>query len=149
MMLASSAFGEPREFSVDLWDWTRPCRDLVTFKIWASDLKSIGVTRIEISAPWNLLEPQPGHYDLSFIRERVTIAKSLGLGMRVRINSYYSGATPAWYGGDFWRDIHGNPPHGTPVPPSISDERFWTHFAPLCTEIAGAFKGEDVYYSPF
>src|SRR6476646_3591694 len=88
MTLATGALADAaREFSFDLWDWTKPCRDLATFKTWAADLKSIGVTRIEISAPWNLLEPQPGKYDLSFIRDRQAIAKSLGLGLRVRINS--------------------------------------------------------------
>jgi hypothetical protein len=142
-----------REFSFDLWDWTTPCRDLATFKVWARDLKSIGVTRLEISAPWSLLEPAPGKYDLTFITDRLAVAKSLGLGLRVRINSYYGGATPAWYGGevggDFWQDINGMSPVGTPVPPSIVDERFWSHYAPLCTRISRACKGADIYYSAF
>ena len=123
----------PREFSVDLWDWTPPCRDLPTFKLWTADLKKIGVTRIEISAPWNLLEPKPGEYDLSFIADRLAVAKSLGMGLRVRINSFYAGATPGWYHGDFWQDLDGKPPTATPTPVSITDERFWSHFAPLCT----------------
>src|SRR5437870_2139490 len=100
MMFPASA--PAREFSFDLWDWTAPCRDINQFKIWAQDLKSVGVTRLEISAPWNLLEPQPNQYDLSFISDRLAIAKALGLGLRVRINSYYQGATPTWYTGDFW-----------------------------------------------
>src|SRR5438477_13094183 len=78
----------PREFSFDLWDWTGPCRDLNQFRVWAKDLKSIDVTRLEISAPWNLLEPEPNQYDFSFIAERLAIAKSLGLGLGIRINSY-------------------------------------------------------------
>ena len=139
----------PREFSVDLWDWTVPCRDLPTFKVWAGDLKKIGVTRVEISAPWNLMEPQPGRYDLSFIADRLAVVRSLGMGLRVRINSYYSGATPAWYKGDSWRDIEGKPPTGTEAPPSIVDERFWSHYAPMCTRIAAAFKGDDVYFNCF
>src|SRR6185295_9749887 len=72
--LASAALA--REFSVDLWDWTQHCGDLPTFKLWAADLKKVGVTRIEISAPWNLLEPKPGEYDLAFVADRYAIAKS-------------------------------------------------------------------------
>ena len=139
----------PREFSIDLWDWTQPCRDLPTYKRWAADMKSIGVTRVEISVPWKVLEPKPGEYDLSFIADRLAVAKSLGLGSRIRLNSYYGGATPAWYDGDFWCDINGKAPKGTPRPVSISDERFWKHFAPLCTKIAATFRGEDIYFSPF
>jgi hypothetical protein len=147
--IALAASPGPREFSVDLWDWTQPCRDLPTFKLWAADLKTIGVTRVEISAPWNLLEPRPGEYDLSFVADRLAVAKSLGMGLRVRINSYYARATPAWYAGDFWRDIDGKPPTGTPLPVSIADERFWSHFAPLCTRLAATFRGEDISYSAF
>jgi hypothetical protein len=139
----------PREFSIDLWDWTAPCRDLPTFKRWAADMRSIGVTRVEISVPWNLLEAKKGEYDLSFIADRLAVAKSLGLSMRIRLNSYYAGATPPWYDGDFWCDINGKAPEGTPRPVSISDERFWKHFAPLCTKIAATFRGEDIYFSPF
>src|SRR5262249_50883240 len=147
--LPARAAQPPREFSIDLWDWTAPCRDLPTFKRWASDMKSIGVTRIEISAPWNLLEPKPGEYDLSFIADRFAVAQSLGLGMRVRLNSYWGGATPSWFTGDRWRDFDGHDPVGTPTPVSISDERFWQHFAPLCTKLAEKFRGEDIYFSPF
>jgi hypothetical protein len=138
-----------REFSFDLWDWTPPCRDLNLFRQWVADLKSIGVTRIEISAPWNLLEPEPGRIDLSFIADRLAIVKEQGLGLRIRINSFWSGATPAWYVGDMWCDIDGQAPKSAPRPPSIHDERFWSHFAPLCTAIARQFKGEDIYYNPF
>src|SRR4051812_22049236 len=63
-----------REFSIDLWDWTPPCRDLPTFTRWAADMKSIGATRVEISAPWNLLEPEPNRYDFSFIADRYAVA---------------------------------------------------------------------------
>ena len=76
LLLSTSARAADREFSLDLWDWTAPCRDLPTFKIWAADLKRIGVTRVEISAPWNLLELRPGEYDLSFITDRVAAAKA-------------------------------------------------------------------------
>jgi hypothetical protein len=138
-----------REFSVDLWDWTTPGRDLATFKTWAADLKRVGVTRVEISAPWNLLEPKRGEYDLSFITDRLAVCKSLGLGMRVRINSFYNGATPASYRADFWEDFQGRAPVGTPRPPSIADERFWAGYAPLCTKIAVTVKGEDVYLNAF
>ena len=85
---AGADAGARREFSVDLWDWTAPCRDLEQFKTWAADLKRLGATRVEISAPWNLLEPTPNQYDLSFITDRLAVCKSLGLGMRIRINSF-------------------------------------------------------------
>jgi len=149
LLVATTANAGGREFSLDLWDWTSPCRDLPTFKVWAADLKRVGVTRVEISAPWNLLEPRPGEYDLSFITDRLAVCKSLGLGMRIRINSFYNGATPPWYRGDFWQDFHGKPPVGTPLPPSIADERFWASYGPLCTKIAAAVKGEDVYLNAF
>ena len=149
LALTRVTIAQQHEFSVDLWDWTQPCRDLATFKLWAKDLKKIGVTRIEISAPWNLLEPRSGEYDLSFVTDRFALAKSLGMGMRVRINSYYAGATPTWYDGDRWCDIDGKPPQGTPTPPSITDERFWSHYGPLCTTLAEKFRGEDVYFSAF
>ena len=152
-LAAPSPGASGREFSIDLWDWTAPCRDLATFKTWAADMKSIGVTRIEISAPWNLLEPRPGSYDLSFITDRLAVARAHGMGMRIRINSFYHGATPGWYvdevGGDRWQDIQGNPPQGTPWPVSFTDERFWRHFGPLCTRIAAAVKGQDCYLNPF
>ena len=121
-----------------------------TFKIWAADLKSIGVTRVEISAPWNLLEPKPGEYDLSFITDRLAVCKSLGLGMRIRINSFYqrrdAGLVRAAIAG---RTSTASRRVGTPLPPSITDERFWQHFGPLCTKIAAAVKGEDVYLNAF
>jgi hypothetical protein len=148
MLTASIASGQvnsPREYSFDLWDWTPPCRDLGTFKLWAADLKSIGVNRIEISVPWNVLEPKSFEYDLSFIADRLAVAKSLGMGLRIRINSYYAGATPAWLVADRWRDAAG----AEQPPVSINDERFWAHYAPLCTHIAGQFKGEDIYYNAF
>lgn len=148
MFAASAASGQaksPREYSFDLWDWTTPCRDLATFKLWAADLKSIGVNRLEISAPWNLLEPKPFEYDLSFIADRLAVAKSLGMGLRIRINSYYAGATPAWLVADQWRDSKG----AVQPPVSINDERFWAHYAPLCTRISARFKGEDIYYNAF
>jgi hypothetical protein len=133
IVFSNPASAGSREFSFDLWDWIKSCRDLATFKLWAVDLKKVGVTRIEISAPWNLLEPKSGEYDLSFVSDRFAIAKSLGMGLRVRINSYYAGATPAWYDGDRWCDIDGKPPQGTPTPVSLCDERFWSHYGPLCT----------------
>jgi hypothetical protein len=138
-----------REYSLDVWDWTTPCRDLATFRTWAEDLKQVGVTRIEISTPWRELEPEPGKYNLSYIADRFAIAKSHGLGLRVRINSFYNGATPGWLKADLWRDADGNPPAGTPNPPSINDPRFWASYAPLCTAIAARFKGEDVLYNAF
>ena len=149
LLLTTTAHAGSREFSLDLWDWTTPCRDVPTFKVWAADLKRIGVTRVEISAPWNLLEPKPGEYDLSFITDRLAVCKSLGLGMRIRINSFYNGATPGWYRGDFWQDFYGKPPIGTPQPPSIADDKFWASYAPLATAIAAAVKGEDVYLNAF
>ena len=135
------------EYSFDIWDWTAPARDLALFEKWAADLKSVGFTRLEMSVPWNLVEPEPGKIDLAFLRERLAICKKHGLGMRLRINSYYSGATPAWYKGDIWLDSNGQPAHG--VVPSIVDERFWQHYAPLCTAIARECRGEDVYFNAF
>ena len=89
ILLTSTAVASAREFSIDLWDWTQSCRDLPTFTTWAADMKRVGVTRVEISAPWNLLEPEPGKYDLSFIADRLAIVKSHGMGLRVRMNAYY------------------------------------------------------------
>ena len=149
LLLSTSAHAAGREFSLDLWDWTTPCRDLPTFKTWAADLKRIGVTRVEISAPWNLLEPKPGEHDLSFVTDRLAVCKALGMGMRIRINSFYNGATPTWYGGDFWQDFDGRAPTGTPQPPSIADDKFWASYGPLCTKIAASLKGEDVYLNAF
>ncbi len=145
--LASVARAQ-REYSFDIWDWTAPSQDLATFRKWAADLKSIGVTRIELSAPWNQLEPRPGQYDLSFIKRRVAIAKEFGLGTRIRINSFWAGAMPAWSDADKWVDSHGKLAVDMQIP-SISDERFWSHYAPLCTAIAKRFHGEDIYYNSF
>src|SRR5690349_13066371 len=128
---APTAFASPpaqlREFSIDLWDWTQSCRDLPTFKTWAADMKKVGVTRVEISAPWNLLEPEPGKYDLSFIADRLAVVKSHGMGLRVRLNSFFY-AVPAWLKADMWLDARGNAPAGTPQPVSINDPRFWERF---------------------
>ena len=148
LALSSVLSASPREYSFDLWDWTTPCRDLATFKKWAADLKSIGVTRLEISAPWNLMEPAPGKYDVSFVTDRLAVAKSLGLGLRVRINSYFF-ATPDWYKGDRWCDMNGKPPTGTPVPVSMCDPRFWPEYGTLCTKLAAACRGENVYFNSF
>lgn len=135
-----------REYAFDLWDWTPPCRDLSKFRQWADDLKRIGFTHLEISAPWNRLEPRPGEYDLSFVADRLAVAREHGLGLRVRINSYYAGATPAWLECDRWRDAQGAEPFRIP---SINDERFWARFGPLCTAIARRFRGLGILYSPF
>lgn len=134
------------EYSFDIWDWTAPARDLELFDKWVADLKSAGLTRVELSTPWNLLEPEPGKIDLSFIRDRLAVCKKHGLGMRLRINSYYAGCTPAWYRGDVWQDVDGQPVMGIP---SIADERFWEHYVPLCTAIAREFRGEDILYNAF
>ena len=148
ILLTSTAAASAREFSIDLWDWTQSCRDLPTFTAWATDMKSVGVTRVEISAPWSLLEPEPGKYDLSFIADRLAIVKSHGMELRVRLNAYYY-ATPPWLAADMWCDAQGNAPAGTPRPISINDSRFWDRFAPLLTAIGARFEGEDVLYSPF
>lgn len=135
------------ERAFTLWDWTAPCLDLALFDTWATDLAALGFTRIEISAPWRVLEPEPGVRHLEFIRERLEICKKRGLGLRVRMNDCWAGATPAWYDGDFWQDVNGN--RVLMGLPSIHDERFWSRFAPLCTDAARAFAGEDIYWSPF
>jgi hypothetical protein len=146
--VTSQALAQQREYSFDIWDWTAPSQDLATFRKWAADLKTIGVTRIELSAPWNQVEPKPGEYDLSFIEKRVAIAKEFGLGTRIRINSFWAGAMPAWSDADTWVDSEGKPAAGMKIP-SISDERFWKHYAPMCTAIAKRFHGEDIYYNSF
>src|SRR5688572_18140777 len=148
LSLLSARTVSAREFSIDLWDWTHACRDLPTFTAWTADMKRVGVTRVEISAPWNLLEPEPGKYDLSFIADRLAIVKSHGMGLRVRINTY-SYATPPWLTADMWCDASGNAPAGTPRPISITDERFWARLAPLLTAIGSRFRGEERLYSPF
>lgn len=148
VILCGSSAVAQREYSFDIWDWTPPSQNLDTFRKWAADLKTIGVTRIELSAPWNRLEPKPGQYDLSFIEKRVAIAKEFGLGTRIRINSFWAGAMPAWSDADKWVDSHGKLAVDMQIP-SISDERFWKHYAPLCTAIAKRFRGEDIYYNSF
>jgi len=139
------------EFDTDraftLWDWTAPCQDLALFDAWVADLASLGFTRIEISAPWRELEPEPGVHRTEFIRKRLDVCKQHGLGLRVRLNDCWGGATPGWYDGDFWQDAAGN--RVLMGLPSIHDERFWSRFGPLCTEVARVFAGEDIYWSPF
>lgn len=135
------------ERSFDIWDWTRPCQDLELFDIWAEDLAQLGFTRVEISAPWRLLEATPGEYDFTFISDRLSICKKYGLGMRLRINSYYSGAVPDWYDGDFWTNSNGDIV-GIRIP-SIIDERFWSHYSRMCTALTRTFSGEDIFYNAF
>jgi len=138
------------EKSFDLWDWTKPCQEIRLFEEWVNDLAKMGFNRIEISTPWRLLEPSPGTYDLSFISDRLAICKKAGLGMRLRINSYWEGAAPDWYSGDIWMDINGNQSQVLPFRiPSITDERFWKNYAPMVTAISKRFKGEDIYYNAF
>ncbi len=145
--LGTAKMGSEMEYSFDIWDWTGPARELGVFEAWVADLKGCGITRVEISLPWNLLEPEAGKIDLTFLRDRLAVCKKYGLGMRLRINSYYAGATPGWYKGDFWLDPNGQASMG-PMP-SIADERFWEHYGPLCTAISRECKGEDVYFNAF
>ncbi|MFQ6132846.1 MAG: hypothetical protein ACE5R4_12470 [Armatimonadota bacterium] len=146
LLAAQGAGVAQRECAFDLWDWTAPCRDLGRFRLWAEDLRGMGFNLLEISAPWDLLEPEPGSYDLSFIADRLGVAESLGMGLRVRINSYYAGATPEWVECDRWLDFEGNQAQNIP---SINDERFWRRFGPLCTAIARRFRGAGIVYNPF
>ncbi|OQB42314.1 MAG: hypothetical protein BWY09_00465 [Candidatus Hydrogenedentes bacterium ADurb.Bin179] len=144
---AISASDHKPEISFDIWDWTAPAQDLDLFRTWVEDLADLGFTRLELSVPWRLLEPEPRHYDLRWLEERIRICEHAGLGMRLRINSYYGGATPDWYTGDRWLDAQGNSvPQG---PPSIMDERFWNHYGPLCETIAALGKGRDILYNAF
>ena len=137
----------PREASFTIWDWTAPCRDLETFDTWVADLSELGFTRVEISAPWKVLEPEPSRYDLSFVADRLRIVEAHGLGMRVRINSCWGGARPDWYDGPLWMNAAGEVVlEGLP---SICDDQFWAHFGPLCTGLSREFAGHDVYWSPF
>ncbi len=144
---AISASDHEPEISFDIWDWTAPAQDPDTFRQWIEDLAGLGFTRIELSVPWRILEPEPGRYDLRWLEERLAICEEAGLGMRLRINSYYGGATPDWYTGERWLDAQGNPvPQG---PPSIMDEQFWRHYGPLCEKIAALGKGRDILYNAF
>jgi hypothetical protein len=111
-------------------------------------MKKVGRHARRDLAPWNLLEPEPGKYDLSFIADRLAVVKSHGMGLRVRLNSFFY-AVPTWLKADMWCDAKGNPPGATPQPVSIADERFWAHWTPLLTTIGQRFKGEDILYSPF
>lgn len=150
-LMMSCALGaiatDEMELSFDIWDWTEPCRDITLFDEWVADLAALGFTRIEISVPWRIIEPEPGSIKLHWLEERLAVCKRNNLGMRLRINSYYSGATPAWYDGDFWQAEHGDTGHQKV--PSIADERFWEHYAPLCTAIAEKCRGEDVLFNAF
>jgi hypothetical protein len=135
------------EISFDIWDWTAPAQDPDLFRTWVEDLAGLGFTRVEFSIPWRLLEPEPYHHDLHWLEGRISICEHAGLGIRLRINSYYGGATPNWYAGDRWLDAQGNSvPQG---PPSIMDERFWDHYGPLCEKIAALGKGRDILYNAF
>lgn len=149
--LLSCALGvvvsEETEISFDIWDWTAPCRDISLFDRWAADLAALGVNRIEISVPWRLIEPAPGQIDLTWLEERMAVSRRYGLGMRLRINSYYAGATPDWYDGARWRAEDGS--LAGVSPPSIVDDCFWAHFGPVCSAIARLCQGEDVYFSAF
>lgn len=136
------------ELSLDIWDWTPPAKDLTLWKQWCQDFKNLGGTRIELSVPWNIMEPKPGQIELGWLIDRLAICEQLGLGMRLRINSYYAGCVPDWYDGDLWASAPGQPPCQFKMP-SIADDRFWSHFGPLCTAIARAVKGKDVLLNNF
>ncbi|OQB28980.1 MAG: hypothetical protein BWY09_03122 [Candidatus Hydrogenedentes bacterium ADurb.Bin179] len=129
------------ELSFDIWDWTAPAQNPDVFRVWIEDLAGLGFTRIELSVPWRVLEPDPGRYDLRWLEERLETCEEADLGIRLRINSYYGGATPDWYAGDRWLDAQGNSvPQG---PPSIMDERFWDHYGPLCEKNRRAGQGPE------
>ncbi len=136
------------ELSLDIWDWTAPAKDLTLWKTWCQDFKQLGGTRIELSVPWSTIEPQPGQIELSWLNDHLSICEQLGLGMRLRINSYYAGCVPAWYDGDLWVAAPGLPACQFKMP-SIADDRFWAHFGPICTAIASAVKGKDVLLNSF
>lgn len=143
----STPQGGANEISFDIWDWTEPAKSVELFDTWVTDLKSIGVTRVELSVPWKILEPQAGAIDLTWLSERLAVCRRHGLGMLLRMNSYYSGACPDWYDGYRWTDAEGKEvPQGIP---SITDERFWAHYERLCTAAAALCKGEDVYFNAF
>ena len=145
-----SAYSAPEdvsELSFDIWDWTAPAQDPALFKAWVDDLARLGFTRIELSVPWRILEPEPGRFDLQWLEERIALCEEAGVGMRLRINSYYGGATPGWYSGDRWLDAAGNPV--SQQPPSIMDEGFWEHYGQLCGRIAALGKGKDILYNAF
>jgi hypothetical protein len=135
------------ELSFDIWDWTAPCKDIVLFDTWVADLVAMGFTRVEISVPWRVVEPEPNQIDLRWLEERLAVCKRHKVGMRLRINSYYGGAVPDWYEGAFWQAETGPIDHQKI--PSITDERFWQHYGPLCTAIAATCRGEDVLFNAF
>jgi len=144
---AAAATTRTLELSADIWDWTSPAANLEKFEAWAQDLAGLGFTRLELSVPWRIVEPEPGHYDLTWLRDRAAICRKHGLGVRLRINSYFRRAVPDWYKGDFWTDANGK--IITARIPSISDEEFWKYYAPLCTAIATEMRGQDVLYNAF
>ena len=135
------------ELSFDIWDWTSPCKDIVLFNTWVADLAAMGFTRVEISVPWRIVEPEPDQIGLRWLEERLAVCERHKMGMRLRINSYYGGAVPDWYKGAFWQAENG--PINHQKIPSITDEEFWNHYGPLCTAIAAMCKGEDVLFNAF
>ncbi len=146
-LLLAAPEPEHMDMSFDIWDWTAPAQDIEVFETWVNDLAELGFTRIEMSVPWRLVEPEPGKIDLTWLEDRLAVCKAAGLGMRLRINSYYAGAKPDWYDGDVWMNIEGEPVHQHM--PSITDDRFWAHYGPLCTAIAELCAGEDVLHDAF
>ena len=135
-----------REYAFDLWGWPEPsATSRQTFRAYAEELKRTGFTVLEVAPPWRLLEPEPGRYDFTFIRERLDVARELGMGLRLRINSsHHYGGCPRWLAADRWR----NPAGKTVDIPSLNDERFWERFEPLCTAVAREFHGHGVVYTP-
>lgn len=138
---------EEAEYSFDIWDWTEPALEPLLFNTWVKELADLGFTRVELSVPWYLLETEPGRYDLRWLEERIHSCEKLGLGMRLRINSYYPKMIPDWYEGDRWMDVDGKEIEY--AIPSLMDARFWEHYAPLCTEIAKCCRNRNVLYNAF
>ncbi len=144
---ATPSPGDDVELSLDIWDWTAPAQDLEVFRAWTADLAGIGFNCVEISVPWRELEPRRGELDLRWLADRLAICEEAGLRVRLRINSYYGGATPEWYDGAVWRTAEGEA--APQAPPSILDETFWRHYGAMCTAIAELCRGRDVYHNAF
>ena len=64
-----------------------PAQNLALFKTRVDNLAGLGFTRIELSVPWTILEPEPGRFDLQWPEQRITLCEQAGTGMRLRINS--------------------------------------------------------------
>ena len=86
-LIAYSESQQAPECSFDIRDWTALAQDLALSKTRVDDLAGPGFTRIELSVPWTILEPEPGRFDLQWLEQRIALCEQAGTGMRLRINN--------------------------------------------------------------